>query len=149
MERVKFKRTPLLSSATMIGRGAFGLPESIAGQTFLSYPASLPDQNDFAEFIAVMQRSRVPLRSPAFQAVAYAATRILFEATKSAGRQLDRAAFISALEQIHELKTGVVPPVTFGPNQRVGSNGSYVVGVDLGNKQYVPLTGRLVPKDKP
>ncbi|HEX8844760.1 MAG TPA: ABC transporter substrate-binding protein [Pyrinomonadaceae bacterium] len=149
MERMKFKRAPLLSSATMIGRGAFNLPESVAEQTFLSYPASLPDQDEFAEFITVMQRSRVPLRSPAFQAVAYAATRILFEATKSAGRQLDRTALISALEQIRELKTGVVPPVTFGPNRRIGSNGSYVVRVDPGNKQYVPLTGRLVPKDKP
>jgi ABC-type branched-subunit amino acid transport system substrate-binding protein len=149
MEQAKLKRTPLLSSATMVGRGAFNLPESIAEQTFLSYPASLPDQNEFAEFINLMQRARVPLRNPAFQAVAYAATRILFEATKSAGRQLDRTALISSLEQIRELKTGVVPPVTFGPNQRVGSNGSYVVRVDLAGKQYVPLTNRLIPKDKP
>jgi ABC-type branched-subunit amino acid transport system substrate-binding protein len=149
MEQAKLKRTPLLSSATMIGRGAFNLPESVAEQTFLSYPASLPDQYEFAEFINIMQRARVPLRNPAFQAVAYAATQILFEATKSAGRQLDRAALISSLEQIRELKTGVVPPVTFGPNQRVGSNGSYVVRIDLAGKQYVPLTNRLVPKDKP
>lgn len=149
MERVKLKRTPLLSSATMIGRGAFNLPLSIAEQTFLSYPAALPEQNDFAEFVALMQGARVHLRSPAFQAVAYAATKILFEATKLAGKQLDRVALINALEQIRELKTGVVPPVTFGPNQRVGSNGSYVVRVDLSSKQYVPLTGRLVPKEKP
>jgi ABC-type branched-subunit amino acid transport system substrate-binding protein len=149
MERTNVKRTPLLSSTAMIGRGAFDLPESVAEQTFLSYPAALPDQNEFAEFTTVMQRARVGLRHPAFQAVAYAASRILFEATKAAGRRLDRAALISSLEQIRELKTGVVPPITFGPNQRVGSNGSYVVRVDLGGKQYVPLTGRLVPKDKP
>lgn len=149
MEEAKLKRTTLLSSATMIGRGAFNLPASFAEQTFLSYPASLPDQNEFGEFIAVMQRARVPLRNPAFQALAYAATRILFEATKLSGRQLDRATLINALEQIHELKTGVLPPVTFGPNQRVGSNGSYVVGIDLASKQYIPLTGRLVPKDRP
>jgi ABC-type branched-subunit amino acid transport system substrate-binding protein len=96
-----------------------------------------------------MRQAGVPLRNPAFQAVAYAATRILFEATKSAGKQLDRSALINSLEQIHELKTGVVPPVTFGPNQRVGSKGSYVVRLDLAGKQYVPLTNRLVPKDKP
>lgn len=149
MERMKLKRTPLLSSATMIGRGAFDLPAGVAEQTFLSYPAQLPDQNDFAEFITVMRRAGVNLRSPAFQAVAYAATRILFEATKLAGRQINRASLINSLEQIRDLKTGVVPPVTFGPNQRVGSNGSYVVGVNLASKQYVPLTGRLVPKDKP
>ena len=149
MERAGLKKTALLSSVTMIGRGAFDLPANVAEQTFLSYPAALPDQNDFAEFITTMRRAGVNLRSPAFQAVAFAATKILFEAVKSGSKQLNRATLISSMEQIHNLKTGVVPPVTFGPNQRVGSNGSYIVRVDLGTKQFVPLTGRLMPKDKP
>ncbi|HEX8492263.1 MAG TPA: ABC transporter substrate-binding protein [Pyrinomonadaceae bacterium] len=148
MERVKLNAA-LLSSVVMLGRGAFNLPASQAAQTFLSYPATLPNQNDFAEFIAVMQKAGAPLRSPAFQSVAYAATKVLFEATKLGGRQLDRTTLINSLEQIQDFRTGVVPPVTFGPNRRVGSIGSYIVGVDLGNKQYTPLTDRLVPKERP
>lgn len=89
------------------------------------------------------------MRSPAFQSVAYAATKVLFEATKLSGRQLDRKTLINSLEQIQDFRTGVVPPITFGPNRRVGSIGSYIVGVDLGNKQYTPLTDRLVPKERP
>jgi ABC-type branched-subunit amino acid transport system substrate-binding protein len=148
MERVKLNAS-LLSSVVMLGRGAFNLPPSLAAQTFLSYPSALPNKSDFAEFIAVMQKGKVQLRGPAFQVVAYAATKILFEAAKLSRRQLDRATLISALEQIQDLRTGVVPPITFGPNRRVGSSGSYVVGVDLSHKQYTPLSDRLVPKDRP
>jgi ABC-type branched-subunit amino acid transport system substrate-binding protein len=148
MERMRLGAA-LLSSVVMIGRGAFSLPPSFAAQTFLSYPASLPNQNDFAEFINVMQKAGVPLRSPAFQSVAFAATKVLFEAMKLSSRKLDRVTLISSLEQIQDLRIGVVPPITFGPNRRIGSVGSYIVGIDIGNKQYVPLSERLVPKDRP
>jgi ABC-type branched-subunit amino acid transport system substrate-binding protein len=147
MERVKLNAS-LLSSVVMIGRGAFTLPPSVAAQTFLSYPSALPNQDDFAEFIGVMQKAGAKLRSPAFQSVAFAATKVFFEAAKLSSRQLDRATLISSLEQIQDLRTGVVPPLTFGPNRRVGSVGSYIVGIDLANKQYTPLSEHLAPKEK-
>jgi ABC-type branched-subunit amino acid transport system substrate-binding protein len=148
MERLKLN-VPLLSSVVMTGRGAFALPANVAAQTFLSYPSALPNQEEFAEFLALLRKARVSLRSPAFQSVAYAAMKILFEAAKLSGRQLDRATFINSLEQLRDFKTGVIPPVTFGPNRRVGSIGSYIVGVDSSKQQYVPLTDRLTPKDRP
>lgn len=145
MDRVKMK-APLLSSVVMIGRGAFTLPASVAAQTYLSYPAALPNQSDFAEFISLMQKSGGNLRSPAFQSVAFASAKVFYEAVKLGGRQLDRATLLRSLEQIHEFKTGVMPPITFGPNRRVGSTGSYIVGIDLDKKQYVPITDRLIPR---
>jgi ABC-type branched-subunit amino acid transport system substrate-binding protein len=148
MERLKLG-VPLLSSVVMVGRGAFALPANVAAQTFLSYPSALPNQEEFAEFLALLRKARVELRQPAFQSVAYAAMKIFLEAAKLSGRQLDRAALINSLEQLRDFKTGVIPPVTFGPNRRVGSTGSYIVGVDLSKQQYVPLTDRLMPKDKP
>jgi ABC-type branched-subunit amino acid transport system substrate-binding protein len=145
MDRVKMK-APLLSSVVMIGRGAFALPASVAAQTFLSYPAALPNQSDFAEFISVMQKSGAGLRSPAFQSVAFGSTKVFYEAVKLSGRQLDRATLLRSLEQLQDFKTGVMPPITFGPNRRIGSTGSYIVGIDLDKKQYVPLTDRLIPR---
>jgi ABC-type branched-subunit amino acid transport system substrate-binding protein len=148
MERAGLK-VSLLSSVVMLGRGAFDLPAPVAAQTFLSYPSALPNQEDFAGFINLMQRAKVNLRSPAFQSVAYASVKIMIEATKLGGRNLDRSSLISSLEQFQDFKTGVVPPVTFGPNRRVGSDSSYVVGIDLDKKGYVPVSDRLTPKDKP
>jgi ABC-type branched-subunit amino acid transport system substrate-binding protein len=148
MERVKLN-VPLLSSVVMVGRGAFALPTNVAAQTFLSYPSALPHQEEFAEFLALVRKAGINLRSPAFQSMAYAAAKIFFEAAKRSGRQLNRTAVIDSLDQMREFKTGVIPPITFGPNRRVGSVGSYIVGVDLSKLQYVPITERLAPKDKP
>ncbi|HEX8140035.1 MAG TPA: ABC transporter substrate-binding protein [Pyrinomonadaceae bacterium] len=145
MDRVKM-RAPLLSSVVMIGRGAFALPASVAAETYLAYPAALPDQSAFAEFISVMQKSGSSLRSPAFQSVAFASTKLLYEAVKLSGKQLDRATLLRSLEQIQDFRTGVLPPLTFGPNRRIGSTGSYIVRVDPDTKQYVPLTDRLTPR---
>jgi len=61
---------------------------------------------------------------------------------------MTRAALIASLEQLRDFKTGVLPPLTFNPNRRIGASGCYIVGVDLTRKQYVPLGARLVPKDK-
>lgn len=136
----------VLSSAVMLGRGAFSLPPAIADRTWLAYPVSLPTQADFADFFAVMTRAGVNLRSVAFQAVAYAAAKIFIEAAKNADRQLSRAVLVNSLERLQGFETGVIGPVTFGPNRRVGAAGSYIVGIDLSKRQYVTVSERLVPR---
>ncbi|HWP45436.1 MAG TPA: ABC transporter substrate-binding protein [Blastocatellia bacterium] len=137
----------LYSSAMMVGQAAFSLPASVASRTYLAYAAAVPDQAEFAEFLSVMRRGGVTLRNMAFQSVAYAAARLLVEATKSSGRHLSRAGLIKALEQLKDFKTGVVPPLSFGPNRRIGARGSLIVGIDPVNRQYRPLTDRIVPKE--
>lgn len=97
----------------------------------------------------VLRRAKVELRSPAFQGSAYAAAKIMVEGAKRGSRQLSRAGFVHTMEQLREFKTGVVPPITFGPNQRVGCSGSYIVGIDTANKKHIPLSQWLVPKDQP
>ncbi len=145
MERMKLD-AGLLSSAIMIGRAAFNVPPALSAKTYLSYPVSLPDRDDFAEFVSVMQKSGVQLRSAAFQAVAFAAAKIFVEAARSGTRQLSRAGIIRGLEQLRNYTTGVIAPVTFGPNRRTGASGSYIVKIDLDKKQYVPVSDRIVPK---
>lgn len=148
MERARFN-APLVSSVMMLGREAFDLSPETAARTLLAYPSALPDQSDFAEFLDVMQRRGVSLRSPAFQAIAYASAKTLIEAIKLSSRKLSRATLISALEGLRDYRTGVIPPVSFGPNRRVGVEGSFVVGIDLTNKRYVALSEQLVPQDSP
>ncbi|HEX9918517.1 MAG TPA: ABC transporter substrate-binding protein, partial [Pyrinomonadaceae bacterium] len=138
----------LFSSVVMIGHSAFDAPASLAPQIFLAYPAALPGADDFTEFVNVMRKANVKLSSPAFQAVAYGAAKTFVEATKSSGPQLSRAALLASLEGLRDFKTGVVPPLTFGANWRVGASGCYIVGVDLNRKQYVPTGPRLVPKEQ-
>jgi hypothetical protein len=48
---------------------------------------------------------------------------------------------ITALEGLYEYDTGVTPSITFGPNRRVGSKGSYVVSIDPAKKGFVSVSG--------
>lgn len=137
----------LVSSTVMIGQGAFMIPPSVAEQTYLAYPASLPKGDEIKEFVAVMQKAGVRLRSAGFQAVAFAAAQVFVEATKSSTRQLNHITLVNSLEQLRNFDTGVLPPITFGPNRRVGAAGSYVVGINIDKKQYVPLDERIIPKE--
>ncbi|MBZ5537781.1 MAG: ABC transporter substrate-binding protein [Acidobacteriia bacterium] len=148
MKRIGFT-PPLLGSATLVGRLAFSLPPEIASNCFLSYPAAFPNREELEEFLSVLRKAKVELRSPAFQASAYAAAKIMVEVAKRSSRQITRAQLIQSMEKLRDFQTGVVPPVTFGPNRRVGCSGSYIVGIDLKNKRHVPFSEWMVPRDQP
>jgi ABC-type branched-subunit amino acid transport system substrate-binding protein len=138
-------QVPLLSCATMVGDSAFQLPDVVAARSFFSYPSSLPDDDDFKEFLSMMHRARVPLRSIPLQAMAYAAARTFVEGAKDAGRQLSRQALVHSLERLQDFKTGVLPPLSFSSNRRIGSTASYIVKVDTARKQYIRATNRITP----
>lgn len=140
---------PLLSSAVILGREVFGVPASAAPNVLLSYPAPLPNDQGFGEFMRLLSAAHVPLRNSAFQRSAYAAAKILVEAVKRSGRLLSRSRMVEVLDEMRDFETGVIPAVSFGPNRRVGAAGSIVMGLDLGNKRYVPLTAWMKPKDRP
>ena len=65
---------------------------------------------------------------------------------ENSGRQFSRAALVNALEQLHNFKIGAMPPVTFGPNRRVGATGSCIVTPELNKKEFVVVGDRMVPK---
>ena len=69
------------------------------------------------------------------------AAQALAEGLKRAGRDLSRERLIGALEGFYEFNTGLGPPLTFGPNRRVGADGAHVVAVDVERRQYVPSIG--------
>jgi hypothetical protein len=76
----------------------------------------------------------------AFRAVAFAAAKVFTEGVKLSGRRLSRAGLVVSIEQLRDFRTGVLPPLTFGPNRRAGVTGAYIVGVDSANKRLTPLS---------
>jgi ABC-type branched-subunit amino acid transport system substrate-binding protein len=148
MEKGKMNAA-LLTSMVMLGRGVFELPAAIASHTFMSYPSPLPREDELSEFATLMKRANVTQRHGALQRTAYAAAKVFVEAMKVSGRRASRARLITALEGLRDFRTGVAAPLTFGPNNRVGASGSYVVGIDLNKKQIVPLSEWQVPKERP
>jgi ABC-type branched-subunit amino acid transport system substrate-binding protein len=77
----------------------------------------------------------------AAQISAYSAAKILVEALKRAGKDVSREKLIQILEGFYDYSSGLTPPITFGPNRRVGAMGAYVVTVNLKEKQFLPASG--------
>jgi ABC-type branched-subunit amino acid transport system substrate-binding protein len=151
MERAGLK-IPVLSATAMAGRGAFELPQQFAGQLYLAHPGGFPDQEGYAAFERALIKSGAPQsaqRNAAFRAISYAAAKIFIEAVKTSGRQLNRATFSSALEHLQGFDTEVLPPISFGPQRRIGAIGAFVVQVDPLTKQFTPRTGWMEPQEKP
>jgi ABC-type branched-subunit amino acid transport system substrate-binding protein len=90
-----------------------------------------------AELRALEEKYKFAPGHTASKLNAFAAAKIFTEALKRAGRDLSRETLIKALEGFYEYDTGVTPSITFGPNRRIGSLGSYVVSVDLTKREFV------------
>lgn len=123
-----------------IGREALGLPPAQAARTFLAHPTPLPERADFAEFATLLRREGVGTGQLAFRAVAFAAAKVFTEGVKLSGRRLSRAGLVGSIEQLRDFRTGVLPPLTFGPNRRLGVAGAYIVGVDPAQKRLTSLS---------
>jgi hypothetical protein len=124
----------------VVGREALKLPPAQAARTFLAHPTPLPERADFAEFSALLRREGGGTSQLAFRAVAFAAAKVFTEGVKLSGRRLSRAGLVVSIEQLRDFKTGVLPPLTFGPNRRLGVAGAYVVGVDSANGRLTALS---------
>jgi ABC-type branched-subunit amino acid transport system substrate-binding protein len=119
------------------------VPMSFKDHVFVSFPTVPGDLTPagLAELRELQVKYKFPVRHTASQVMALAAAKIFTEALKRAGRDLSREKLITALEGLYEYDTGVTPSITFGPNRRVGSKGSYVVSIDPAKKGFVSVSG--------
>lgn len=73
---------------------------------------------------AAAARSGRPARASAL-----AAARLLVEVFEGLGRDLSREGLVKELESVYRFETGLTPPLSFGPNSRVGAAGAWLVEV--------------------
>ncbi len=109
----------------------FDAPSQFQSKIYAAYPAIDMQPAAIAEFNLFASRRHLAREHRLLQISAYCAARIFEEALMSAGRELDREKFTHSLEQIHDFTTGLLPPVSFGPNRRIGSTKIDVLCVDL------------------
>ena len=133
----------LFLPGSRVGKDVFDLPGGFRGTLHLSYPTRPSDAAGPGgrELGNLQGRHGIPRDHLTAQVAAYAAARVLTEALKTAGKELDRETLILRLEKIYRFDTGVTPPVTFGPNRRVGALGAHLVRVDPEGRTFVPEGG--------
>ena len=110
---------------------------------FLAFPGSPSDESAAAaqELARLREAAGGTGRSRASQASAVVDAVVLVEGLKRAGRALSREKLVESLEALHAFETGLSPPVTFGPDRRIGALGAHVVRVDPAGKAFVPVGG--------
>jgi ABC-type branched-subunit amino acid transport system substrate-binding protein len=120
------------------------LPVAFKDRVFLAFPTVPTDvgPTGLAELRALEQKYKFAPGHTASKLNAFAAAKIFTEALKRAGRDLSREKLVTALEGLYEYDTGVTPSITFGPNRRVGSMGSYVVSIDLAKREFVLISNK-------
>jgi ABC-type branched-subunit amino acid transport system substrate-binding protein len=125
------------------GRDILDVPRSFNGKLFLSFPSVPSDIKPAAleNLRALAAKYKLPQGHLAAQISAYVSAQLLVEGLKRAGRDLSREKLIGALEGLYEYDTGLMPPLTYGPNRRVGAAGAHIVTVDTEKKQFVPASG--------
>lgn len=127
----------------MTGKDILDAPLAFKDKIYLSFPTVPADIKPSAleNFRALAARYKLPQGHIAAQISAYVSAQLLVEGLKRAGRDLSREKLIGALEGLYEYETGLAPPLTYGPNRRVGAAGAYIVAVDVEKKQFVPASG--------
>jgi ABC-type branched-subunit amino acid transport system substrate-binding protein len=119
----------VLWPGSLAGSGVTGMPRAFSERLLVAYPTLPQDRREWAlarvsTLLAGRDLSRAQVQ-PALGA--YAATELLAEGLRRAGRRLSRARLTGALETLYEFETGVVPPITFTANRRVGTRGAYIL----------------------
>ena len=134
-------RIYLLSS--FVSRAVFEAPPAFHYRIFIAYPTLSSDfsANGRAAYQDLAQRHALPRDHVQAQVAAFAAAKLLVEGLRRAGSDLNRQRLIESLEGLYAYKTGLTPPLTYGPNRRIGARGAHVVAVDLMKKAYEPVGG--------
>lgn len=142
-----------LPSVELYVPGAFVTPallESAAaseGRLFLVVPSLPADQTPQAmtRYRRLAETYDLPQGHRATQLATLAATEVLLEGLKQAGRDVSREKLIAALETLYEHRTGMLPPITYNPNRRVGAEGAYVMALDAKIGSLRPVGGFREP----
>jgi ABC-type branched-subunit amino acid transport system substrate-binding protein len=128
----------LFLSGVLSGRVVFDLPRDFGDKLYLAYPTVPSDKTDSGtkEFQGLQARHGLPEHHRASQVSAYVAAKVFVEGLRRSGRGLSRAKLVAALEGLSKFETGLTPPVSFGPNRRIGALGAHVLSVDLKNRAF-------------
>ena len=141
-ESEKLSWFPAVYLPVPTSRKLFEAPLGFKDKLFCSFPTTPADQTaaGIKEFRDLAEKYKLPPDHLAAQLQACSAARILVEGLKRAGRDVSRERLIVALEGLNRFETGSTPPITYGPNRRVGALGAYVVMIDLEAKQFGPVS---------
>ncbi|HEU0215282.1 MAG TPA: ABC transporter substrate-binding protein [Stellaceae bacterium] len=103
---------------------------AFAGMSFVrwAFAGLVPTQVDTTDFVGALSPAVTEAEPSLLEYEAYGSAIILVAALRQTGRRLDRAGLVAALENLRDVRTGVLPPMGFAPGRHDGIAGAAVVG---------------------
>lgn len=116
-------------------------PKAFSERIYLAYPTLSRDVSAAgrAEYQRLAALHALPPGHLQGQVAALAAAKLLEEGLRGAGRTLNRERLAEAIEALYRYDTGLTPPLTYGPNRRIGAMGAHVMVVDIANRTTRPV----------
>jgi hypothetical protein len=99
-----------------------------------------------AEFFSLGEKYDVGKKHRTFQFLAYSGAVLLEEGLKRSGKGVTREKLVDSIGNVWRLETGVTPPLTYTPNQRVGAVGAEILKVDPEERRLFPAVPWREPK---
>lgn len=133
----------LLLPGPLAPREIVDLPAAFSKHVMLAYPTSPADQRGEAlrDYSALVQGAGQARGHQPLQVAAYASGLLLVEGLKRTGRDLSRRRLVATLETLQGFDTGLLPPLSYNADRRIGAMGGYLIAVDVENKALRPVGG--------
>jgi ABC-type branched-subunit amino acid transport system substrate-binding protein len=141
----------LFAASSQVAAAVASLPAQWSQRVFLAYPF-VPDnwtEQGMATLAGLQQRQGLDPRQASLQVNTLCALRLLSEALKQIGRDASREQLVAALEGLHDVDTGLTPPLGFGPGKRQGMAGAHVVAVALPGPRFTAVAPYRPVPDSP
>jgi ABC-type branched-subunit amino acid transport system substrate-binding protein len=145
-------RTPyLLAASGQVASVVAELPAQWSRRVLLAYPFVPGDwtTQGRAALAGIQRRQGLDARQASLQVSTWCAWRLLVEALRQVGRDTSREQLLDALEQLHDVDTGLTPLLGFGPGRRQGLAGAHVVAVSLPGPGFIEVAPYRAAPDSP
>ena len=134
---VYFKHYPgIFALSALVPTPLFEAPEGFNERIYLAYPTLSSDVTAAgrSEYQRLADLHALPPDHLQGQVAALAAAKLLEEGLRGAGHTLNRERLVDAVEALYRYDTGLTPPLTYGPNRRIGAMGAHVMKVGVADK---------------
>jgi ABC-type branched-subunit amino acid transport system substrate-binding protein len=118
----------MLLPGALAGPSVLQAPPAFRQRLLIAYPTLPRDRapDKLAELVALADAHQ----TGHLEVVTYAMASVFDERVRRAGRRLGRDSSLAALRNPNGHDAGLLPPISFGENRRVGVAGAYIVSLD-------------------
>jgi ABC-type branched-subunit amino acid transport system substrate-binding protein len=141
----------LFAPIALCGPDLLRTPDGFDRRVFVAFPQLASDRTVTGDerYRKLEQESGLGRDHLAVRLATLASIEVLLEVLARGGSRVDRAGLVSRLESLYGFESGFVSPLTFSPNDRVGSKGAHVLTIDLKERRLRPLGGWVSVRDAP